>query len=156
MSHTMLTDWQIKLFGEKMISPFYPENLSPDSIDLTLDKTIKIETTKGWEEVHIGRGYALRPNQFILAMTRETVKIPNNYSGLLFTKSGDSRQGLTHTAAKLIHSGFEGKIVLELKNYSEFNSILLSAGMPIIQLGIIHHAYSQQSYKGNYQNQVTL
>ena len=87
MSHIMLTDWQIKLFGEKMISPFYPENLSPDSIDLTLDKTIKIETAKGWEELHIGQGYALRPNQFILAITRETVKIPNSSSNFIISTS---------------------------------------------------------------------
>lgn len=55
------------------------------------------------------------PNSFALAESLETVKMPQDVLGVLFTKSTYARCGLIcHTT--IIEPGFEGTITLELSN----------------------------------------
>lgn len=61
--------------------------------------------------------FRIRPGEFVLAQTLETISLPNNLSAHVHGKSSLARTGLTvHATAPHIHPGWEGKITLEFYN----------------------------------------
>jgi dCTP deaminase len=84
-------------------------------------------------------GYALAPNQFILARTHERVSLPiregrPSYAARIEGRSSFARIGLLiHFTAPTIHAGFEGTITLEMINLAGY-SISLFPGMEVCQL----------------------
>lgn len=84
-------------------------------------------------------GYALQPGSFVLGGTLERVAFPIRegrpcYAGRIEGRSSFSRCGLiVHFTAPTIHSGFDGKITLEMKNLGAY-PIILYPGMEIAQL----------------------
>lgn len=62
--------------------------------------------------------FTLEPGEFILAMTHERVSIPKNLIGLVEGRSTYARVGLSmHQTAPWIQPGWNGRIVLEIKNH---------------------------------------
>ncbi|MBY0456103.1 MAG: hypothetical protein K2V38_02065, partial [Gemmataceae bacterium] len=89
-------------------------------------------------------GYALRPNQFVLGQTIETVSLPIDVeanrvlkrclAARFEGKSSRARTGLlVHFTAPTVHPGFSGSITLEIINLGPVD-FLLREGMPIGQL----------------------
>ena len=61
--------------------------------------------------------FTLEPDEFILAMTHESVAIPRNMIALVEGRSSYARLGLSmHQTAPWIQPGWSGRIVLEIKN----------------------------------------
>jgi dCTP deaminase len=82
--------------------------------------------------------FALKPNQFVLANTREKVSFPLDkekcYSARVEGKSSLARCGmLIHFTAPTIHAGFSGPITLEMINLGPME-FLLYPSMFICQL----------------------
>lgn len=82
----------------------------------------------------------LKPNNFILAKTREKVSLPIDktsptcLAARIEGKSSRARVGLlVHFTAPTVHPGFKGTLTLEMINLGPAN-ILLSPGMAIAQL----------------------
>lgn len=133
----ILNDKSIKNWSKEldMIKPFDENNLQPASYDLTLgDSFIFPKLSEDILKLE-GMGYIImQPNDFILATTVETVKIPYDLVGRVEGKSSLGRIGLlTHITAGFIDPGFEGKITLELKNIGS-KSIALKIGCAIAQI----------------------
>lgn len=81
-------------------------------------------------------GFLLNPRVFVLAWTREHVRLhtPTRVAGRVEGRSSLARCGLAiHMTAPTIHSGFEGRIRLEMMNHSPV-PIRLKPGMRICQL----------------------
>lgn len=83
--------------------------------------------------------YNLEPNQFVLAQTLERVALPIRqdrpaYAARVEGKSSRARYGmLVHFTAPTVHSGFDGKITLEIINLGP-NTIALTPRVFICQL----------------------
>lgn len=61
--------------------------------------------------------FTLNPDEFILAMTYENIKVPNNMIALVEGRSTYARVGLSmHQTAPWIQPGFDGPIILEIMN----------------------------------------
>jgi dCTP deaminase len=130
------------------------------TVDLTLDKTLRIfkKTAPGLSvAVDPGmRGYSaqalimavtepftlpdggwdLKPGLLVLGWTRERVALRNHgrVAGRVEGKSGLARIGLgIHVTAPIIHTGFVGRIQLEIINHGPM-PIKLRPGLPICQL----------------------
>lgn len=59
----------------------------------------------------------LEPDEFVLALTYETVRVPKNLTGLVDGRSTYARMGISmHQTAPWIQPGWSGPIVLEIKN----------------------------------------
>ncbi len=134
---------------------------SSTSVDLTLDPSISIcpPTTEGFERnfdpsargfnpekilaeeseqktIDQHDGYLLLPRVLVLGWTAETVdlKIASRLAARVEGKSSLARLGLVvHLTAPTIHSGFSGRIRLEMINLGPL-PIRLRAGMRICQL----------------------
>lgn len=80
--------------------------------------------------------FELKSMSFVLAWTKEVVKIPNTsrLAARVEGKSSMARLGVSvHITAPTIHNGFEGPVQLEMFNFGPHN-IYLDAGMRICQL----------------------
>jgi len=78
-----------------------------------------------------GEGFIMQPGDFVLAVTLEQVKIPNNMMGRLEGRSSLGRLGIVvHSTASIFDAGWDGKCVLELGNLGRM-AVKLTPGMRI-------------------------
>lgn len=69
--------------------------------------------------------FVLEPKKFVLALTRESVKIPRSLIGLVEGRTTYARVGLSmHQTAPWIQPGWEGPIVLEMMNDGPLDIVL--------------------------------
>jgi dCTP deaminase len=147
---TILTDEEIRVNiegGFIGLSPYDPEMINPNSIDVTLgnhfiyytENTVPIDvfdprTINYCTESVKTREWLIEPGQFLLATTRETVTLPSNIVASIEGKSSLARIGLSiHVTGGWIDSGFSGKITLEMFN-ANVRPIRLVEGMRIGQI----------------------
>ena len=106
------------------------------SVDLAkIENVEKIAEVYGDEHVLQGNDrFSLAPGQFVLAYTRETIKLPNYLAGRIEGRSTFARLGISiHQTAPTIHATFEGQLRLEILNNGPYEC-KLSAGLRICQL----------------------
>ena len=160
----LLSDFDInKLYKdyEDLIVPWNDDSLQPASYDLMLgedlllvhynkispkerkvngkhSKTIHLLKDEDQHEAQHNSLYTkrflLKPKQFVLGTTEETVHIPNGIGARFEGKSSLGRIGLmTHVTAGFIDPGFNGNITVEICNISN-SYIYLERGMKIGQI----------------------
>jgi dCTP deaminase len=79
------------------------------------------KTLKERDELGERETYELRPGDFVLALTHESIKIPKHLIGLVEGRSTYARMGLSmHQTAPWIQPGWSGPIVLEIANHGKF------------------------------------
>ena len=146
------------------ITPFTKENIGPASIDLTLsnefrfftkNKEIILTEKTDAESMTIlkkQKKIALGPGEFILAITKEKVTLPQDICGLLSGRSRFARMGLLiDVTAFFIHPGISNRQVFEIKNISH-NTIVLTEGLKIAQL-ILVRTQGKAKYSGKFKKQ---
>lgn len=150
-----------------MIQPFDYNNLQPCSYDLTLsDNFLRLkdgaepidptmDNSKNYEAVtrKLGEDFIIYPHEFMLASTKEKIRLPKDVAGMVKGKSSLGRLGLTIQNAGHIDSGFCGNITLELKNETD-RPIRLNYVDRIGQIVFVRTTGSaNRTYDGKYQNQ---
>lgn len=172
---SILSDGQISSWmesGEISIDPPPEDNqIQPASVDLRLggqfihigkhngsfDETI-ISSRRGTghpsiiEHVHHGDGFVLRPGEFVLAHTQETVGLGHRIVGVVDGRSSLGRIGvMVHITAGYIDPGFKGQITLEMHNVSP-NPVELFVGDRVCQIRFhLMSLASAKPYQGKYQ-----
>jgi dCTP deaminase len=129
----------------------YEKQIQPSSVDLRIgnefksfkiirkpfiDPKDKIDLDTYMESVRIEEegSFIIHPNEFALATTYETVKIPNDLVARVEGRSSMGRLGITmHVTAGYIDPGFEGKITLEISNIGKM-PVALYPGQRVCQI----------------------
>lgn len=128
--------------------------IQPASVDLTLGSMgcIMADRCNG--------RHRLEPGEFVLATTRERIKLPPNIAGRVEGRSTYGRKGLLiHCTAGFIDPGFDGQITLEIKNLSRMD-IHLREGDRICQITFLQlsspaeRPYGHPGLGSKYQGQV--
>ena len=150
--------------GELVIDPVSPESIQPASVDFTLgshflvldehsSQTLSLSTEVKYREVEADR-ITIPSHSFLLATTREKVKLPANLTAFVEGRSSIGRMGLFIQNAGWVDPGFEGRITLELYNANAL-PIQLEAGRRICQLVFCRmDQTASQPYRGKYQGQM--
>lgn len=147
------------------ITPFKKANIGPASVDLTLDSKFRIlkpeveeivldEKTdyKKLTKLVTADKITLRPGDFMLGITKETIKLPENICGWLGGRSRFARLGLlVHATASFVHPGISNRQVLEISNISPTN-LILKAGTRICQI-TLERTEGKARYKGKFRKQ---
>ncbi len=162
----ILSDKTLKqIIADKVliIDPISEEQIQPSSIDcylgthflfiedktsdiISFDKEIKYREFNETELI-------LPAHQFILATTREYIKLPNNIAAFVEGRSSIGRMGLFIQNSGWIDAGFEGKITLELYNANSL-PIKLFSNWRICQLVFcLMDQEAVNPYRGKYQGQ---
>ena len=165
----ILSDVSIKMaiaVGDIVVHPLDPNDIQPASIDVHLDKTLKIpdyyvgDTHENGVAVPyemIDR-FVLAPRDFVLGSTIEHIEIPNYLVAVLESTSSLKRLGL-FSAPGFVDPGWKGQLTLEISNLSR-NPLRLYPGMKIGQLVFFElttpaaRPYGTPSLHSKYQNQV--
>lgn len=111
-------------------------------------------------DVGEGGQFLVTPEMFVLATTRERVRMPAHLLARVEGRSSVGRKGLIiHATAGFVDPGFEGHITLEIANLNP-RGIVLRAGMRICQLsftrveGTVLRPYGHPGLRSRYQGQV--
>ena len=147
------------------------ENINAASIDLTLCRTIMIESTDrnivdlavkenlDLVKLEMGEeGYIVDPGEFFLASTIEWFDLSkrDDVSAEYKLKSSMARNGLSHLLAGFADSGWSGNLTLEFHNVSN-QPLLIRPGMKCGQMLFFRHApvpqHASYATKGQYCNQ---
>lgn len=150
--------------SDTTLETVYETQIQPASIDITIGDTfstisnvqnggiidfdvpVEYRTTKR-------DSYVLLPKQFVLATTREYIKLPNNMTAFVEGRSSVGRLGLFIQNAGWVDPGFEGQITLELFNATEW-ALNIKAGSRVGQLVFAKmDRDAVNPYKGKYQCQ---
>ncbi|TDQ36393.1 dCTP deaminase [Aureibacillus halotolerans] len=149
--------------GDISIDPLTPEQIQPASVDLRLGRHfLKIDENsitgmsldKSATYVEFERDtIVIPPSSFLLATTKEYIKIANNLTAFVEGRSSIGRMGLFIQNAGWVDPGFEGQITLELFNANRV-PIELTADRRICQLVFAQmDQASHKPYAGKYQGQ---
>ncbi len=149
--------------GELVIDPLDPEQVQCSSVDLRLGSEIgryeeghTIDVKRGAGKIRVYRvegSFEIKPKEFLLATTREYIKLPPNVTAFVEGRSSLGRLGLFIENAGWVDAGFEGQITLELYNANSV-PIRLYTGMRICQLVFARlDAMPERVYSGKYQRQ---
>lgn len=126
--------------------------IGPASIDLKLGPVFKIfniskqhllDTKKGLpgkdfiitKKIKAGQAFILHPNNFVLASTKEYIKVPDDIVLKMEGKSTLARMGILVHTAGFVDPGFEGTLTLEISNQSNL-PVALYSGMYICQIAV--------------------
>ncbi|MFC0522948.1 dCTP deaminase [Pontibacillus salicampi] len=153
--------------NELIIDPLPFEHIQPASIDLTVGShfmavdefcttKISVKESASYRDIYIGpnESIVIPPHSFILATTKEWVKLPNYLTAFVEGRSSIGRMGLFVQNAGWVDPGFEGCITLELFN-SNRAPIELFEGWRVCQLVIAEMDQSTNPYKGKYVGQTS-
>jgi dCTP deaminase len=85
--------------------------------------------------VPYGKEFFLHPGSFVLGVTLEWIRMPQDLAGTVSGKSQWTRRGLSIAASTVVHPRFVGCLTLELANIGE-HPIALSPGISVCQITI--------------------
>jgi dCTP deaminase len=108
-----------------------------------------------------GKPFILHPKEFILGITKESIRIPGDLAAYVDGRSSLGRLGITaHITSGWVDPGFSGKLVLEISNLGKM-PVTLYPGMKICKLLFFQMSspaevpYDQRK-TAKYRNQETL
>ena len=127
------------------------KQIGPASIDLKLGPEFKIFRTSSLSLLNPRKGlpkdfmdtyllknnepFILHPNSFVLASTREYMRVPDDIVLRAEGKSTLARMGILVHTAGFVDPGFEGNLTLEISNQSDI-AVALYPGMYICQIAV--------------------
>lgn len=186
-NRSVLSDKTIVKYYKKGLlieTPIKPNQIQPNSVDLTLGKSFKkilsndimSDTYESGGQIftrnQIGfinpskpikyesgesKEFIIQPREFLLLASYEVLNIPNGIISFVQGRSSVARIGIQTEQAGLIDSGFRGTITFEVYNETQY-PIKLYAGMRIAQVYFFKSQYANKLYgndkKSKYLNQM--
>lgn len=110
-----------------------------------------------FEKVEINTEFPIDPGGSVLICSREYIRIPMGYFGLIQTKGSLARLFCAaHLSDGQVEGGFEGVVTLEIANLGPFE-LSLQRGAPVAQLFIFMTSTDNADpYNGRYGSQSIL
>ena len=149
--------------GAIVIEPLEDHQIQPASIDLRLgNHFLKVDENR-MEAISLDREMEyiefkreeiiIPPHSFLLAVTREYIRLPHNITAFVEGRSSIGRIGLFIQNAGWVDPGFSGTITLELYNANRL-PIRLTSGRRICQIVFaLMDGPAASPYEGKYQDQ---
>lgn len=161
--------------GRIVIEPLDPACIQPASIDVHLDRKLRVFRTWRYPyyidvkqnlddlteliEIDDEKPFFLQPGEFVLASTVECITLPDDIVGRLEGKSSLGRIGLLiHSTAGYVDPGWNGHLTMELSNVAKL-PMTLYYGMRIGQISFIRltsaaeNLYGSEALGSKYQGQ---
>jgi dCTP deaminase len=85
-------------------------------------------------ELEQGQYFDLLPSEYILVSTLESIKMPNDIMGVLYPRSSTNRKGLSLDLTGIIDAGYDGQLVLPIRNNTRSQAVRLFPGERLCQV----------------------
>lgn len=141
---------------ELVIRSFSKKSLQPASYDMRVGDEAFSSHEKRPINIKSTGSLTIKPGDFILVRTYESVKLSPKIAGRIGLRSFHARKGLALLAGPQIDPGFEGVLVVGLHNL-DANALKLSYRERFCTVEFYELSEPvKQPYKGEYQNQNTI
>ncbi|MDQ2933317.1 MAG: dCTP deaminase [bacterium] len=85
-------------------------------------------------ELEQGQYFDLLPQEYILISTLESIKMPDDLMAVLYPRSSTNRKGLSLDLTGVIDAGYEGQLVLPIRNNTRSQTVRLYPGERLCQV----------------------
>jgi len=85
-------------------------------------------------ELEQGQYFDLLPNEHVLVSSLETIKIPSDLMAVMYPRSSTNRKGISVDLTGIVDSGYEGQLVIPVKNNTTSQTVRLYPGERFCQI----------------------
>jgi dCTP deaminase len=85
-------------------------------------------------ELEQGQYFDFMPGEYVLVSTLESIKMPNDIMAVLYPRSSTNRKGLSLDLTGIIDAGYEGQLILPIRNNTRAQAVRLYPGERLCQL----------------------
>lgn len=85
-------------------------------------------------ELEQGQYFELLPQEYILVSTLEGIKMPVDLMAVLYPRSSTNRKGLSLDLTGVIDAGYEGQLILPIRNNTRSQAVRLYPGERLCQV----------------------
>jgi len=147
--------------------------LQAHSVDLRLGFTFLVPkswhmTKKGREALHMdyfaedrpeyfdiveleqGQFFDLLPGEHILVSSLESIKIPEDLMAVMYPRSSTNRKGISVDLTGIIDSGYEGQLVIPVRNNTQSQTVRLYPGERFCQVVLERLGHAVDARKSRY------
>ncbi len=110
------------------MTPNGREALTIDHLDKNKPEYFEVIELEG------GQYFELLPGEYVLASTFESVKIPQDLMAVLYPRSSTNRKGLSVDLTGIVDSGYEGQLVIPIRNNTSSQVVKLYPGERFCQI----------------------
>lgn len=116
-----------------IISPFSPDHVKHSAYELSIGDGFYTTDLDGKRNLYKNEQFEIKPGQFAMLETKETINIPNMILGLISIKASIKFRGLINVSGFHVDPGYKGKLVFSVYNAGT-QIITLEAGKPMFLL----------------------
>ena len=85
-------------------------------------------------ELEQGQYFELLPQEYILVSTLESISMPKDLMAILYPRSSTNRKGLSLDLTGVIDAGYDGQLILPIRNNTRSQAIRLYPGERLCQV----------------------
>jgi dCTP deaminase len=116
----ILKSWHMTPRGRESLETVHVDKYTPEYFDI-----IELEASQYFD---------LLPDEFVLASTLEKIKIPTDLMAVLYPRSSTNRKGLSLDLTGIVDSGYEGQLVIPIRNNTRSRTVRLYPGERLCQI----------------------
>lgn len=112
--------WHVTSAGREQLHMDYYASERPDYFDVV--------------ELEKGQFFDLLPGEHILVSSLESVKLPDDLMAVMYPRSSTNRKGISVDQTGIIDSGYEGQLVIPVRNNTQSQTVRLYPGERFCQI----------------------
>lgn len=85
-------------------------------------------------ELEKGQFFDLLPGEHILVSSLESIKVPDDLMAVMYPRSSTNRKGISVDQTGIVDSGYEGQLVIPIRNNTQQQTVRLYPGERFCQL----------------------
>lgn len=128
--------WHVTKAGREQLHMNYFDTERPEYFDIV--------------ELEQGQFFDLLPGEHILVSSLESIKVPDDLMAVMYPRSSTNRKGISVDLTGIIDSGYEGQLVIPIKNNTQSQTVRLYPGERFCQVVFQKLDHAVQARKSRY------
>nr|AIA14469.1 deoxycytidine triphosphate deaminase [uncultured bacterium] len=128
--------WRITKAGREALHMDYFAEDRPEYFDIV--------------ELEKGQFFDLLPGEHILVSSLESITIPDDLMGVMYPRSSTNRKGISVDLTGIIDSGYEGQLVIPIRNNTQSQTVRLYPGERFCQIVFERLQHAVDARKSRY------
>lgn len=101
-------------------------------------------------ELEQGQFFDLLPGEHVLVSSLESLKVPDDLMAVMYPRSSTNRKGISVDLTGIIDSGYEGQLVIPVRNNTQYQTVRLYPGERFCQVVFEKLAHDVAARKSRY------
>jgi dCTP deaminase len=128
--------WQITKAGREALHMDYFAEERPEYFEVV--------------ELEQGQFFDLLPGEHILVSSLESITVPKDLMAVMYPRSSTNRKGISVDLTGIIDSGYEGQLVIPVRNNTQSQTVRLYPGERFCQVVFEKLAHAVEARKSRY------